>query len=54
MLDTLTSFAMHSRQPVSVWGGKDLNVIYNKPYSEVSTAAHWHDSDEGESFADDS
>lgn len=36
VLDNLTSFAMHNTQPVSVWGGKDWNVIYNKPYSEVS------------------
>ena len=36
VLNLLTSFAMCSPLPISMWwGNKDLTLIYNKPYSDV-------------------
>lgn len=38
VLNLLTSFAMCSPLSISMWwGNKDLTLIYNKPYSEVSS-----------------
>lgn len=40
VLNLLTSFAMCSPLSISMWwGNKDMTLIYNKPYSEVSMRA---------------